>query len=77
MQRFPVPQGENRTGPAIEQMGPEIRVQPPQPQQELRAVAPGLKPASERFIKRKPLIFEGTVDPTLAEEWVSMMEKIF
>ena len=31
MQRFPVPQGENRAGPAVEQIGPEIRVQPPQP----------------------------------------------
>ena len=34
MQRFTVPQGENRAGPAAEQMGPEVRVQPPQPQQE-------------------------------------------
>ena len=31
MQRFPVPQGENRAGPAVEQMRPEVRVQPPQP----------------------------------------------
>ena len=45
MQRFP-PQGENRAGPAIEQIGPEVRVQPPQPQEEPRVVAPGLKPAS-------------------------------
>ena len=28
MQRFPVPQGENRAGPAVEQMGLEVRVQP-------------------------------------------------
>ena len=29
MQRFPIPQGKNRVGPAIEQMGPEVRVPPP------------------------------------------------
>ena len=40
-------------------------------------VAPGLKPASERFIKRNPLVFEGTVDLAVAEEWISMIEKIF
>ena len=32
MQSFLVLQGENRAGPAAEQMGPEIRVPPPQPQ---------------------------------------------
>ena len=68
MQRFPIPQGENRTGPAAERMGPEVRVSPPQPQQEPGAVAPGLKPASEQFMKRNPSIFEGTVDPSMAEE---------
>ena len=31
MQRFPVPQCENRVSPAVEQMGPEVRVQRPQP----------------------------------------------
>ena len=31
MQRFMVSQGENRAGPVIEQIGPEVRVQPPQP----------------------------------------------
>ena len=60
MQRFLVPQGENRAGPAIEQMGPEVRVQPPQLQQEPQAVAQGLKHTSERFMKRNPLVFEGT-----------------
>ena len=29
MQRFPVPQGENRVGPTVEQMGQDVRVQPP------------------------------------------------
>ena len=29
MQRLPVPQGENRVGPTIEQVGSEVRVQPP------------------------------------------------
>ena len=77
MQRLPVPQGENRAGPTAEQMGPEVRVPPPQPQREPRAVALGLKPASEQFMKRNPLVFEGTVDPTMVEEWVSMREKIF
>ena len=43
IQRFPVPQGENRAVPAVEQMGPEVRVPPPRPQQEPRAVALGLK----------------------------------
>ena len=66
IQRFSVPQGENRAGPAVEQVGPEVRVQPPQPQQEPRAVAPRLKPASERFMKRNRPVFEGTVDPTVA-----------
>ena len=28
-------------------------------------------------MKRNPLVFEGTIDPTMAEEWVSMIEKIF
>ena len=37
----------------------------------------GLKPASERFMKRNRLVFEGTVYPPVAEEWVSMIEKIF
>ena len=32
MQRFPVPQSDNRAGPVIEQVGPEVKVQPPQPQ---------------------------------------------
>ena len=58
-------------------MGLEVRVQPPQPQQEPRVVAPRLKPASERFMKRNPPVFEGTVDPAMAEEGVSMIEKIF
>ena len=39
--------------------------------------APGLKPASERFMKRKPQVFEGSVDPVMAEEWINMIEKIF
>ena len=58
-------------------MGPKVRVPPPQPQQEPRPVASGLKPASEQFMKRNPPVFEGTVDSTVAEEWVSMIEKIF
>ena len=37
----------------------------------------GLKPASERFMRRNPLVFEGTIDPIVAEEWITMMEKIF
>ena len=77
MQRFPVPQGENRAGLAVEQIEPEVRVKPPQPQQELWGVALGLKPTSERFMKRKTPVFEGTVDPAVAEEWVSTIEKIF
>ena len=77
MQRFLVPQGENRAGPTVEQVGPEVREQPPQPQQEQRAVAQGLKPASKRFMKRNHLVFEGAVDPVVAEEWISMIEKIF
>ena len=36
-----------------------------------------MKPASEQFLKRNPPVFEGTVDPAVAEEWVSMIEKIF
>ena len=77
MQRFPIPQGENKAGPTVQQMGPEIRVQPPQPQQEPRAVAPRLKPTSERFMKGNSLVFDGTGDLAVAEEWVSMIEKIF
>ena len=34
IQRFLVRQGEDRAGPAIEQVGPEVKAQPPQPQQE-------------------------------------------
>ena len=33
MRRFPVQQGEDRAGPTTEQVEPEVRVQPPQPQQ--------------------------------------------
>ena len=29
MQRFLVPQGESKVGLAIEQVGPEVKVQPP------------------------------------------------
>ena len=61
----------------VEQVELVVRAQPPQPQQEPRAVAPGLKPASERFMKRNPPVFEGTVDPAVAEEWISMIDKIF
>ena len=75
MQRFPVPQSENRAAPVAEQIGPKVRVPPPQPQREPRLVAPGLKPASERFMKRNPPVFEGTIDPTMAEEWVNMMKR--
>ena len=55
----------------------------PQPQQQVQpatsttSMAPRLKPALERFMKRNPLVFEGIVDPVIVEEWVSMMEKIF
>ena len=34
IRRFSVPQGENRVGPSIEQVGPKIREQHPQPQYE-------------------------------------------
>ena len=77
MQTLPIPQGENRACPTIEQIRLVVRVQPPQPQQEPRVVAHGLKPTSERFMKRNPPAFEGTVDPAVAEEQVSMLEKIF
>ena len=77
MQRFPVPQGENKASPAIEQVGPKVRVRPPQPQQEPRMVVPGLKPTSKRFIKENPPVFGGTGDPAVADEWISIMEKIF
>ena len=71
-------------GPATEQPLPEVRQQPQQrqgkpqvrvePLLQPRAVAPGLKPTSERFMKRNPPV---TVDPSMAEEWIRMMEKIF
>ena len=28
-------------------------------------------------MKRNPPVFKGTVDPTVAEEWISMIEKFF
>ena len=28
-------------------------------------------------MKRNPPVFEGTVDPAVVEEWVSMIEEIF
>ena len=28
-------------------------------------------------MKRNSLVFEGTVDPAVAKEWISMIEKIF
>ena len=68
MQRFPVLKGENRVGPIVEQMGPEVKVPPKQSQHEPRAIALGLKPACERFMKRNPPVFEGTIDPAVAEE---------
>lgn len=36
-----------------------------------------LKPISERFRKQNPPVFNGEADPYLAEEWMSMLEKIF
>ena len=39
--------------------------------------APRLKPTSKRFIKRNLPVFEGTVDPAVTEEWISMIENIF
>ena len=65
IQRFLVRQGEDRAGPTVEQVEPEVRAQP---QQEPRTVAPGLKPASERFMKRNPQVFEGTMDPAVEKE---------
>ena len=53
MQRFLVPQVENRAGPAVEKMRQEVRVRPPQPPHEPWVVATGLKRTSERFMKRK------------------------
>ena len=32
IQRFSIPQGENRAGPAVKQVGPKVRVQNSQPQ---------------------------------------------
>ena len=61
----------------VEQVEPEVRAQPPQPQQVPRAITPGLKPASERFMKRNPQVLEGTVDPGVVEECISMIKKIF
>ena len=76
IQRLSVTSGENRAGPAVEQVGPEVSVQPPQPRQEPRALTPGLKLASERFMKKNPLVFQGTVELAVDEEWISMIEKI-
>ena len=70
MQRFPISQGENKASPAAERVGPKVRVPPPQPQQEPQAVALVLKPTSKLFMKSNPPIFEGTVDPAMAEKWV-------
>ena len=28
-------------------------------------------------MKKNPPVFEGTVDPAVTEEWISMIEKIF
>ena len=47
MQRYPAPQVENRVGPTGKQVGLQVRVQPPQPYQEPRAIALGMKPTSE------------------------------
>ena len=63
MLRFSVPQGENIVGPAIEQMGPKVRVRPPW---KPWAVATGMQPVSERFRKRNPLVFEGAINPAVA-----------
>ena len=63
-------------GPAVEPARPEIRVQLLQPQQEPWVVGHRLKPTSERFMKMNPLVFEGTVDPAVVEEWVSMIERM-
>ena len=51
MQIFLVCQSEDRTGPVVEHVEPEVRAQPSQPQEEPRAVSPGSKLASERFKK--------------------------
>ena len=41
IQRLPVPQGENKASPTAEQIGPKVRVQLPQPQQEPQVIVPG------------------------------------
>ena len=63
MQRFSFPQGENRVGPAIEQMGSEVIVRPPR---EPWVVTTELQSVPERFIKRNPLVFEGAINPAMA-----------
>ncbi|XP_062075534.1 uncharacterized protein LOC133779608 [Humulus lupulus] len=35
------------------------------------------KPISKRFSRRNPPVFEGTSDPLMTEEWVSVLERIF
>ena len=57
MQRFLVHQDEDKVGPTVEQVEPEVRAQPPQPQQEPRAIALGLKHASKSFMKRNHPVF--------------------
>lgn len=84
MPRIPAQQ-ENRVGLAVmERALPEMEPQPQPPSVEEaqqqpppQPLVPGLKPASKRFMKRNPLVFEGTIDPFVVEEWISMMEKIF
>ena len=68
IQRFLVRQGGDRVGPMVEQTKQEVKAQPSQHQQEPQAVAPGLKLAFERFMKRNSPVFEGTVDIAVAEE---------
>ena len=71
-QNYEVPPATNEE----QNLGPQVIIeQPVQPVEAPRAAR--AKPISERFGNQNPPIFEGSSDPSMAEEWISILERIF
>ncbi|XP_062118780.1 uncharacterized protein LOC133832455 [Humulus lupulus] len=81
LQRLPAAPANNQNEPEV--VAAEVVHQDPpageardEPQVEAPRVAQQ-KPISELFSRQNPPTFEGTTDPVVAEEWISILERIF
>ena len=80
--RLPMPPNNaqnNEVPPANNEeqnLGPQVIIE--QPVQTVEAPrAARAKPISKRFGNQNPPIFEGSSDPSMAEEWIIILERIF